>query len=241
MKIYRCLVVDDEPLARQGLREFIGRAPDLYLVAEARNVKEGRDILRTEEVDILFMDIEMPRISGIEFLENSIPVPAVIITSAYDQYAIKGFDLAVQDYLLKPFTLKRFEKAVQKARDHISMKKEPRPSREAKDQETLFIKSEGTIHKLKIADLLYVEAMQNYMICHMREGRLIAHITLKALEEQLPSELFVRTHKSYLVNIVNIQKLDSHELVIEGRKVPISRNYKVEAYRRILKDQLISR
>lgn len=240
MTTYRCLVVDDEPIARKGLIEFIDRMPDLEFVAEARNALEAREILDREEVDILFLDIQMPRISGIDMLKGQVEVPAVVITSAYSQYAIDGFELEVQDYLLKPIAYPRFCRAAAKAIEYIELKRgfRQRMTREARH---IFIRTEGTLHKIELSNLLFVKAMQNYMICHTRQGKLITHITMKSLEEQLPEQSFARIHKSFLVNIPNIERIEGNEVELGGFKLPISRNFKEEAYRKILKDQLISR
>lgn len=238
MKKFSCLIVDDEPLARKGLKEFVNRNASLHLVGEARNATEAKDLLLYNEIDILFLDIEMPRISGIELLESKVADLAVIITSAYDQYAVKGFELDVQDYLLKPFTYDRFSRAVEKAQDFI---KHREPGMKKQLNPIVYIRSEGVLHKLEIKDLLYVEGMQNYMICHTTTGRIIAHITMKALEEQLPKDQFVRTHKSYLVNADHIQRIQGNEVIIGKVRVPISRNYKEEAVGKIIGDQLLNR
>ncbi|MBI1223230.1 MAG: response regulator [Bacteroidetes bacterium] len=238
MTTYRCLIVDDEPIARQGLIEFVDRNPDLVCHAVAKNAAEASKILNSQPIDIVFLDIEMPRTTGIELLESQSIKPAVVITSAYDQYAIKGFELDVQDYLLKPFSYDRFchgsEKAIQFLKNNDSAGKSP-------NNDVVYIRAEGVLHRVDLDDLLFIEGMQNYMICHTRDKRLITHITMKALQEQLPDEIFVRTHKSYLANIHAIERIDGNDAIIGEFRIPMSRNYKDEAKSRIVGDQLLNR
>lgn len=238
MKMYNCLIVDDEPLARKGLKEFVSRNPTLLLLGEARSALEAREMLTEREIDILFLDIEMPRVSGIELLESKVADPAIIITSAYNEYAVKGFELNVQDYLLKPFSYDRFCRAVEKAQGFL---KNREPLHIKHVDPIVFIRSEGILHKMEIKDLVYIEAMQNYMICHTEEGRIIAHITMKALEEQLPGDRFVRTHKSYLVNISKILRIEGNEAIVKNARIPISRIFKEAAVGKIIGDQLLNR
>ncbi|MDX5320246.1 MAG: response regulator [Bacteroidota bacterium] len=238
MKLFKCLIVDDEPLARKGMAEFIEKHPDLECVGQAKNAIEASKFLSSEPVDILFLDIEMPRVSGLELLESRVADPAVVITSAYDHYAIKGFELDVQDYLLKPFAYDRFVHGVEKAISFLNTRK---TEEKGIKQEVVYIRSEGVLHKVAIKDLLFVEGMQNYMICQTNQGRLIAHITMKALQDQLPEELFVRTHKSYLVNASCIDRIEGNEAIIGGFRIPLSRNYKEEAVGKIIGDQLLNR
>lgn len=238
MSEFKCLIVDDEPLARQGLREFVDRHPSLIYAGEAKNALEATRMLSTQPIDLLFLDIEMPRVSGIELLESKVASPAVVITSAYDQYAIKGFELDVQDYLLKPFSYDRFCHGVEKAIHHLQ---NTLPEERRTKQDVVYIRSEGVLHKVAIQDLLFVEGMQNYMICQTSDRRLIAHITMKALQEQLPEDSFVRTHKSYLANIHRIDRIEGNEAIIGEFRVPLSRNYKEEAVTKIIGDQLLNR
>lgn len=238
MKKLNCLIVDDEPLARKGIKSFIEKLDYLQCAGEARNVAEALHTLENIACDIIFLDIEMPGRKGFEMLEHLEERPAIIFTTAFPNYAVKGFDLDVQDYLLKPISFERFQRGVRKAVEFIQSQNE---NRNLSDTSYVFLRSEGKLHKLLLQDILYIQAMQNYVQCHTVERRFISHITMKAMEEQLPEDQFVRIHKSYLVNKENISRIDGGMVEIEGQKLPISRNYKEQAVKRILKDQLISR
>lgn len=238
MKQLNCLIVDDEPLARKGLKDFAEQL-DLNVVGEAKNAEQAMHYLSKNKLDILFLDIEMPGMSGIELLESLPSRPAVIMTTAFQNYALKGFDLEVQDYLLKPISFERFQKGVRKASEYLSYKVKKEMANHS--EEHVFLRSEGKLYKLKIEEILYIQALQNYVQCFTKERRYISHITMKAMEEQLPDSLFVRIHKSYLINTLNLGKIDGNEVEVAGQNLPISRNYKESAYKKILKDQLISR
>jgi len=239
MKMYKCLIIDDEPIARKGIREFVNRDKRLEFIAEGRNVEEALSHLRDEDIDILFLDIQMPGKNGIEMLEALGQRPAVIMTTAFPQYAIRGFDLDVQDYLLKPISFARFEQGVSKAISYQEFKHNKRSF--SQEAGSFFLRCEGRLVKLNLNDVLYIQGLQNYIQCITKEKRYISHITMKSIEEKLPEDTFVRIHKSYLINKDNIQKIEGNEVQLGGQKLPISRNYKIEAYEKILKDQLISR
>ncbi len=238
MKKLNCLIVDDEPLARKGIKSFIEKLDYLHCAGEARNVSEALMALESRPFDIVFLDIEMPGKKGFDMLEHLPERPAIIFTTAFPNYAVKGFDLDVQDYLLKPISFERFQRGVRKALEYLRTQND---QRNLADTSYVFLRSEGKLHKLLLHEILYIQAMQNYVQCHTASQRFISHITMKAMEEQLPEDQFVRIHKSYLVNKENISRIDGVTVEIDGQKLPISRNYKEQAFKRILKDQLISR
>ncbi len=239
MKRYNCLVIDDEPLARKGIKEFVNRDERLHFIAEGKNVEEALNHLRDEDIDILFLDIQMPGKTGIDMLEALGQRPSVIMTTAYPQYAIKGFDLDVQDYLLKPIAFNRFQQGVSKAIQHHEFKHQKHVV--SRESGSFFLMCEGRLVKLQMDEVLYIQGLQNYIQCFTRDKRYISHITMKSLEEKLPEDQFVRIHKSFLINKDNIEKIEGNEVELGGKKLPISRNFKVNAYKKILKDQLISR
>lgn len=231
-----CLVVDDEPIARKGIIEHIQQIDFLYLTAECKNAIEAATWLKKAEVDLIFLDIQMPRLTGIDFLRNLPNAPLVIFTTAYPEYAIEGFELDVLDYLLKPVSFARFMRAVNKASDYLmKSKKDTLPS-----TSFFFIKVNQKLEKIKIDEVLYVEAMSNYIVIHTRQKKHIAYLTFKGIEEKLPDHLFIRTHKSYLVSINAIQSIDAEEVSLENVSLPISKTYREDVMRKI-SDRLFKR
>lgn len=231
--IINCLVVDDEPVARQGLLEHIREIDFLNPVGDCKNAMEASAWLQKETVDLLFLDIQMPKLTGIDFL-RSLPVqPLVIFTTAYPQYAIEGYELDIVDYLLKPISFNRFLKAALKAQDKLFLQRNQ--SRQAVD-DFFFVKSGQKIEKIMLADILYLEGMSNYIIIHTRQKKHISYLTFKGIQEQLPQDRFIRTHKSYLVAVGAIQSIDGNEVLLETGRIPISKNYKDAVMTRIEKN-----
>jgi DNA-binding LytR/AlgR family response regulator len=226
-----CLIVDDEPIARKGLQEHIRQIDFLHLVAECKNAMEAASWLNKKNIDLIFLDIEMPQINGIEFLKSLPFIPLVIFTTAYPQYAIDGYELDVLDYLLKPISFNRFLKAALKAQE--AMQKKNNNKALPVTQDFFFIKSNQKIEKINIADMLYAEAMSNYVIVHTRQKKHIIYITFKGLEEQLPQPLFIRIHKSFIVSINAIRTIDGNEIILESGSLPLSKSYKEEVMNRI--------
>jgi len=224
-----CLVVDDEPIARQGLLEHIQQIDFLYAVAECKDAPEAAMWLQKKPVDLIFLDIQMPRITGIEFLKNLSSPPLIVFTTAYPDYAIEGFELDVLDYLLKPISFSRFLKTAMKAQDYLVKEKR---STETAD-EYFFIKANQKLEKIKMADVLYIEAMSNYIIVHTKQKKYVAYLTFKGMEEKLPNKLFIRIHKSFLVSVNAIQTIDISEVKLENCTLPISKSYREEVMNRI--------
>src|SRR5882672_7674010 len=192
MKI-RCIIVDDEPLAREGMELLVKEAGFLDLRASCSNAIEANSVLADQEIDLIFLDIQMPRIRGIEFLRSLAVRPLVIITTAYPHYALEGFELNVLDYLLKPITTERFLKAVNRAREAIL------------PENYFFIKTNNGYEKILHQEIFFIEASQNYSFIHTPRGKFITHTALRAIEEQLPPARFLRVHKSYVVSVDQIQ------------------------------------
>lgn len=224
-----CLVVDDEPIARQGLLEHIVQIDFLHPVAECMDAVEAAVWLNKKQIDLIFLDIQMPKLTGIDFLRNLSVSPLVIFTTAYPEYAIEGYELDVLDYLLKPISFSRFLKAALKAQDYLLKTKKASSNTE----DYFFIKSNQKLEKIKMEDVLYVEGMSNYIVIHTRQKKHIAYLTFKGIEEKLPQELFIRTHKSFLVSINAIQTIDVNEVKLENCSIPISKTYRDEVINRI--------
>ncbi len=224
-----CLVVDDEPIARKGLLEHIQQVDFLVPVAECKNAMEAASWLQRKPIDLIFLDIQMPKLTGIDFLRNLTAPPLVIFTTAYPEYALEGYELDVLDYLLKPVSFARFLKSALKAQD-LLLKTKPGL---AAPQEFFFIKSNQKLEKIKMDDVLYVEGMSNYVVVHTRQKKYIAYLTFKGMEEKLPQHLFVRIHKSFLVSINAIETIDINEVKLENGVLPIGKTYKDEVINRI--------
>ena len=225
MKI-RCIIVDDEPLAREGMELLVKEAGFLELRATCSNAIEANRVLAEQEIDLIFLDIQMPRIRGIDFLKSLAVRPLVIITTAYPHYALEGFELNVLDYLLKPITLERFLKAVNRAREAIL------------PENYFFIKTSNGYEKILHQEILFIEANQNYSFIHTPRGKFITLTALGTIEEQLPPAKFLRVHKSYVVSVLQIQGLSGNEITIDKHKVPLSKNYR-DALMRIIDSRLI--
>lgn len=217
-----CFIVDDEPIARRGLREYITREGDIEILAECENITELRMRLQEMSPDIIFLDIEMPYTSGMDWLSNANSDSLVILTTAYEQYALRSYDFDVADYLLKPIPYARFSKAIAKARKMLQK------DMEAEGVDYMLVKMTRT-RKLKILfrDITYIEAEQNYCNIHRHNYTpLMVRTTFSSLLEQLPADMFCQVHRSFIVNKTRIMSMDSDSLNIGGVSIPVSRAYK---------------
>jgi len=217
-----CIIVDDEPLAREGLELLVRETGFLHLTALCSDALEANKVLSNEKIDLIFLDIQMPKISGLDFLK-SLPVkPLTIITTAYPNFALQGFELNVLDYLVKPITPERFLKAANRAREMMESRNPDNSAR----QEYFFIKCNNGYEKIFYQDILYIEACQNYSAIHTQQAKWLTLTSMKSLEEQLPAGKFLRVQKSYIVAIEKIQSLSGNELLVHRHKIPVSKNYK---------------
>ena len=197
----KCIITDDEPIARKGLQNYVERIDFLELVGVCEDAIQLNNQLKSQQADLLFLDIEMPYMTGIELLNSLSNPPKVIITSAYAEYAIKGYDLEVSDYLLKPISFDRFLKAVNKVYDQLISSQTPVV------QDYLFVKTSLKLEKIRFNDMRFIEGVENYVAIYTSDGKIITHTTLRTILQKLPPERFVQVHKSYLVNI---DKIDSY-------------------------------
>jgi len=224
-----CLVVDDEPIAREGIMEYIRQIDYLNPVAQCKSAIEAAGLLQKNKIDLMFMDILMPKLTGIEFVKALADPPLIIFTTAYSEYALEGFELDVVDYLLKPISFPRFLKSVEKAQHYLHAKNKE----VSLTQDFFYIKCNGKIEKITMDDVMYIEALANYVILHTRQKKYITYLTFSGMEEQLPAHLFVRIHKSYLVAISAIQTIDGTEVVTSSARLPLSKNYRNSVMSRI--------
>ena len=225
-----CIITDDEPFARKGLQGYIEKIGFLDLKGVCEDALQLSDLLQQQPVDLLFLDIQMPHITGVDFLRAIRNPPKVIFTTAHEQYAIQGFELDVMDYLLKPIPYERFLKAAWKARDYFAVKEQADNS-----VSYLFVKSNGRLEKIVFDEILYIEGMENYVSIHTESRKIITHMTIKALLEKLPAKHFIQSHKSYVVAINKIDTIEGNTLHIQKRQVPVSKYLREEVLGKIMK------
>ena len=215
-----CVITDDEPMARKGLQSYVERVDFLSLTGVCEDAIQLNTLLKTQQPDLLLLDIEMPYLSGLDLLATLNQPPKVIVTSAYEQYALKGYELDVVDYLLKPISFERFLKGVNKVHDLLV--RENTPDADA----SFFVKSEKQMRKIYLRDILFVEALENYVSIYTTSGRV------------LTDDQFLQTHKSYIINADRVDLVEGNRLRIESYQIPIARNLRDVVFKRILKNTL---
>ncbi len=230
MKI-RCLLVDDEPLALEVLETYVSKLADFEIVAKCTNAIRASEVLRSAKVDLMFLDIKMPQFDGISFLKTLQKPPKVVFTTAYRDFALDGYDLNVVDYLLKPISFDRFMKAVNKyhelVREGAGQVHETASLSQVKDR-YIYVKSEKKLIKILLKDILYIESMEDYVVIHRRDAKIITKDQIGRLEEILPRDMFIRIHRSYLVSIPKIEAITSETVEVGKRELPIGRSYRKE-------------
>lgn len=231
-----CLIVDDEPMARKGLEEYVKDVSFLEHVASCEQARTATEFLQNNRVDLILLDINMPHVTGIEFLKSLKNPPLVIFTTAHPDYALEGYTLDVMDYLVKPILFDRFQRAVQKAYDYQLLRASAVPA-----PDFFFIKCDHVFEKVPFNDLLYIESMQNYCILHTPARKLITYITLTGLEEKMPGNKFMKVHKSYIVNLEKVTALDGNYLFIGKAQIPVSRSLKDDVLKRVMGNNLFKR
>ena len=233
---YNVIIVDDEYLARKLLQDYVSKVESLQLVATCSNAFEAMDALEKNNVDIMLLDIQMPDLTGLELVKGLEKKPAVIFTTAYSEYAVDAFNLAVVDYLLKPFDFPRFFQAIRKAIGNVQPKAEVAPKQAAdisKSNDFITVKTDYKLYKINYDDLLFIEGQHEYVTFHTTQRRITALFALKDLEELLPKDRFVRVHKSYIVSFKHIQDLDKSDVTVAGNKVPVGASYRDDLLSRL--------
>jgi len=227
----RCLIVDDEPLARDLMRSHINKLENFQIVAECGDAMKALHELRSQPVDLMFMDIQMPQITGIEFLKTLRNAPKVIITTAYREYAIEGFELDVVDFLLKPITFERFLKSVNKYYQTNTEEVRSQPNEISvigsnTDDEFIYVKENKKVIKVHLHDILYIEGLSEYVQIHTEKRKIVTKNSMNNMASKLPDPGFMRIHKSYIVSLSKIQAFTSSIIEIPGKRLPIGRSYK---------------
>ncbi|WPV70499.1 LytTR family DNA-binding domain-containing protein [Chitinophaga sp. LS1] len=229
----KCIITDDEPVARKGLKSYIEKVPFLSLQAECESPFELNTILKNNQPDVVFLDIEMPELSGIEYLSTITHPPKIIIVSAYEQYALQGYELEVFDYLLKPVSFNRFLKSVNRLHDQLVK------TQTATDH--IFIKTDKKTKKVLLKDILFIEGKENYIMIYTHNSKEIVYCTLRMMEDNLPQGQFVSIHRSYIVNIAYIEAIEGNQLEVGSYKIPIARNLKENIYKQYIEQNLVTR
>ena len=225
-----CIITDDEPFARKGLTGYVEKTDFLDLKGTCEDAFQLGELLRQQPVDLLFLDIKMPHLTGIEFLRAIQHPPKVIFTTAYGQYALEGFELDVMDYLLKPISFERFLKAVFKAKDYFTLRQET-----GQEASYFFVRTNGNLEKITIASILFIEGMENYVAIYLGDKKIITHATIKSLLKKLPAKQFIQTHKSYIIAIDQVDSVEGNILRIKKYQVPVSKYLRKEVLEAIVK------
>lgn len=229
------LIIDDEPLALDVLETYISQMPDLHLVGRCSNALEANEMLRNNQIDLIFLDIQMPQLSGVDFIKTLTNPPLFIFTTAYSNYAVEGYELNAIDYLLKPISLDRFMKAVNKASEQFELRKREETAETGapgEGVEFFFVKADKKLVKIKYDEILYIEGLKDYVIIRLEQGRVVTLQTMKSLEDKLPLSKFKRIHRSYIVSIDKIHAVDGTSVDVfekgQIKQLPIGKNYRDE-------------
>ena len=226
MKI-KCLIVDDEPLARDLIADYICKLENFEIVAKCGNAIEAQKQLQSHSIDLMFLDINMPQISGIDFIKTMRKAPEIILTTAYREYALESYDLDVVDYLLKPVSFDRFFKAVNRYLESRGSNFQVKTDDQNKNRQgSLLVKECKMVKKVNLAEIMWIEGYSEYVKIHTLNGRIVTKLTLGELEENLPSQEFLRIHKSYIVALNAITAFSASVIQISDKELPIGRNYK---------------
>lgn len=221
------IIVDDETASHEVIQDYASNLPFLSFQKSCYNAFEAIDHLNNNKTDLIFLDINMPKLSGLEFLKTLSDPPKIIITSAYKEFALEGYELNIDDYLLKPFNFTRFVKAVNKINDKESRASNPHKNVEINDDEKLFIKEDKKYHQVKLSEILFAEAYGNYIKIHLKDKMILSHQSLLSFLQALPDEKFIRVHKSFIVSIDKIELIDGNRILIQGHTIPIGKMYKL--------------
>ena len=218
-----CIIVDDDPLSRQVLRDLVAKTDILQLVTECSTAVKAINVLNKERVDLMLLDIQMPEISGFDLLSNLERKPLVILITGHKEFAAKAFEYNVTDYLVKPIEFARFSKAIQRAHDLFTLS-----SGANADSGSFYVKVSGSLVKLNESDILWIEALENYMTINTLKDKYIVHFTMKSLQDKLPADQFIRVHRSYIVRKDKIDSISDDEISIGEERIPVGRTFKKE-------------
>ena len=237
-----CVIIDDEPLARECIANYVGEVDFLRLVGTGNNPMDLIQLLEKFSPDLIFLDIQMPVMNGIDFLKTAQRLPMVIITTAYPTYALEGFQLDVMDYLVKPIVFSRFFMAINKAKDYHQLLNRPAVVQDdivsTAVVDYFFVKCGQKYERIYFRDILYIEALQNYVTIFTLKGKYITLLPLKNVEQNLSNQSFIRVHKSFIVSISKIEAIENNEIILQSARIPISRNYRDHVIEHVVNDKL---
>ncbi|HMC83908.1 MAG TPA: LytTR family DNA-binding domain-containing protein [Chitinophagaceae bacterium] len=224
----KCIAIDDEPLALELLTDNISKVPYLQLVAGCDNAIEAMKVLEQQPVDLIFLDIQMPGLTGLQFIQTLKEKPMFILVTAYEKYALEGFNLDVIDYLVKPVALDRFIKACNKANELFQLKTKPKQTAAEPNQPFFFVNVDYSLLKVIFDDILYIEGLKDYVKIHLKSTpkAVITRVSMKSLEDQLPASQFIRIHKSYIVSLKHVTAVRKNSVFIGAMELPVSDNYR---------------
>ena len=225
----KCVIIDDEPLAVKVLEKYLPKATDLNLVGSFTDAEKALQFLHSQQVDLLFLDINMPKINGLSLIHLLEPIPLIVFTTAYPEYAVQSYEFDAVDYLLKPFGPDRFQKAVDKVRDRLQIK----PVEEEAEGAFLVVKADRKTYRLAYQDIDYFQAYGDYVKIRTSNGWIVPKTTLAKLEQELQGETFLRTHRTFIVNAIKVQYLEGNQLSIKEDKIPISKAYKEKVLQKL--------
>lgn len=235
----KCLIIDDEPIARMGMRRLVGRHSDLELTAQLGSAEEALEFLEENKVDLIFLDIQMPGLTGMELAEKIKGDAMIIFTTAYSEYALESYNVNAVDYLVKPINPDRFDKAVEKARSCASLLATAEGAEEAKEAPQLaadfiIVKADRRYMRIHLKDILYVQGLKDYLIIYTNDRKVVTRMTLKGMEDTLPSDRFFRVNKSYIVNLDAIDSFDNNDIFIGNQEIAIGPNFREPLLRILL-------
>ncbi len=224
----RALIIDDEPLAQNVIEQYAQKIPGLTIVGTCNDAICAHKVLQEKDIDLLFLDINMPKLSGISFLKTLKNAPLVIFTTAYSEYALEGFELNAIDYLKKPFSFERFYKAYCRAEELLNLKQKPQNEDKTKDSDNdfVFIKSNKKSVKVNFNEIFYIEGLGDYIKIHTSTDRLVTNLSMKKILNILPEKDFFRIHKSFIISLKNIESLEGNMVSVDGKKLPIGNSYR---------------
>ncbi|MFD0764620.1 LytR/AlgR family response regulator transcription factor [Mucilaginibacter lutimaris] len=231
IKKYNCLIIDDEPPAREVLRRYISQIPMLSLIGEYGNAVQAISMLKQHHIDLLFLDIQMPQVTGLDLIGTLVDPPKIVLTTAFEHYAVRAFELDVTDYLVKPIRFDRFLKAVMKAlpaQEDRSDDQAPFNAQDAVDHAFLYFRADRKMVKVMLNDILYVESLKDYVKINTTKGPVITKYAITSLEAMLPASSFIRVHRSYLVSVNRIDSYTQEEINLESNIVPIGKLYRLQ-------------
>jgi DNA-binding LytR/AlgR family response regulator len=238
-----CIVVDDEPLARQGMEINISTVSSLQLLDSFSNAPAANDFLRKQNVDLMFLDINMPELSGLDFLKSLRNAPLVVFTTAYPQYALESYELDAIDYLVKPIRIERFLKAVNKAENHLRLLQQEGNNNQVEkiEEDYIFIKAERKYFKIYFKEILYIEGLKDYVIIYTADAKIITSMNVKTIGAQLPETIFARVSKSYIVNVLHISSFDNELIYIQNNEIPLGQSFKDDFIKQYIEGKIVKR